>query len=217
MSPLRVFLADDHALLRAGLRALLERRETIEVVGEAGDGRQALKLIEEERPEVVVMDIAMPGLNGIEVTRHLHSTLPQTKILALSMYDDRDYASEILRAGASGYILKDAASSELVDAIEAVSRGTGYLCPIMAGQLVEHYVRGAAEGAPADQPPELTPREREVLQLVVEGCGNKETAERLGISPKTVEVHRAHIASKLGIYDLPGLVRYAIRKGIIKV
>jgi DNA-binding NarL/FixJ family response regulator len=214
MSPLRVFLVDDHALLRAGLRALLERRGTIEVVGEAGDGRQALKLIEEEPPEVVVMDIAMPGLNGIEATRHLHSTLPETKILALSMYDDRDYAYEILRAGASGYMLKDAASSELVDAIEAVSRGEGYLCPVMAGKLVEHYVRGVP-GSTADQPPELTSRERQVLQLVVEGCGNKETAERLGISPKTVEVHRAHIASKLGIYDLPTLVRYAIRKGII--
>jgi DNA-binding NarL/FixJ family response regulator len=216
MSQLRVFLVDDHALLRDGLRALLERRPTIQVVGEAGDGREALRLIEETLPDVVVMDIAMPGLNGIEVTRHLHATVPETKILALSMYDDREYAYEILRAGASGYILKDAASAQLVDAIEAVSRGNGYLCPTMAGKVVEHYVRGPAEGVPGEPMPELTSREREVLQLVVEGRGNKETAEVLGISPKTVEVHRAHIASKLGIYDLPGLVRYAIRKGIIK-
>jgi DNA-binding NarL/FixJ family response regulator len=212
---IRVFLVDDHALMREGLRAMLERRTSLEVVGEAGDGHEALRLIEDAAPDVVVMDIAMPGLNGIEVTRRLHARLPHVKILALSMYDDQEYASGVLRAGASGYILKDAVSSELADAIEVISRGEGYLCPIIARKLVDHFVRGP-EGLTIAEPPDLTAREREVLQLVVEGCGNKETAERLGISPKTVEVHRARIASKLGIPDLPGLVRYAIRRGIIK-
>jgi len=213
--PIRVFLVDDHALMREGLRAVLERRENVEIVGEAGDGHEALRSIEAAAPDVVVMDIAMPGLNGIEVARRLRAGFPQARILALSMYDDQEYASEVLRAGAAGYILKDAASSELVKAIEAIARGEGYLYPIIARKLVDHYVRGP-EGIRVDETTGLTAREREVLQLVVEGSGNKETAERLGISPKTVEVHRSRIAAKLGITDLPGLVRYAIRRGIIK-
>lgn len=212
---IRVFLVDDHALMREGLRAMLERRPTLTVVGEAGNGHEALRLVGDAAPDVVLMDIAMPGLNGLEVTRRLHATMPHVRILALSMYDDQEYASGVLRAGASGYILKDAVSSQLADAIEALARGEGYLCPIIAKKLVDHWVRGP-EGVELGEPGELSAREREVLQLVVEGSGNKETAERLGISPKTVEVHRARIASKLGIPDLPGLVRYAIRRGIIK-
>lgn len=211
----RVFVVDDHALMREGLRAMLERRPSLQVVGEAGDGHEALRLIEDAAPDVVVMDIAMPGLNGIEVTRRLHARLPHVRVLALSMYDDQEYASGVLRAGASGYLLKDAVSSQLADAIAALARGEGYLCPVIAKKLVDHWVRGP-EGAELGEPAELSAREREVLQLVVEGSGNKETAERLGISPKTVEVHRARIGSKLGIPDLPGLVRYAIRRGIIK-
>ena len=214
-SRIRVFLVDDHGLVREGLRAMLEHCATMEVVGEASDGYEALRLVEKANPDVVVMDIAMPRLNGIEATRRLHALVPSARILALSMYEDEDHASEMLRAGASGYLLKDAACAELVDAIEITASGEGYLSPLIARKLVDHHVR-CSEGLKQGDLPELTARERQVLQLVVEGCGNRETAERLGISPRTVEVHRAHIAAKLGIPDLPGLVRYAIRRGIIQ-
>ena len=214
--PLTVVLGDDHPLLRDGLRAVLERRAGIEVIGEAGDGREALRLIEATSPDVAVLDISLPGLSGIEVTRRLHRSRPETRILALSMHDDRAYASEILRAGASGYLLKDAAGSELVSAVEAVARGQRYVCPAMAQKLIEDYLLDdGGRRTPAERDGDLTAREREVLQSAVEGHSNKATAARLGISPKTVEVHRAHIADKLGIYDLPALVRYAIRRGII--
>lgn len=215
MSALRVFLADDHTLFREGVRALLERQPSISVVGEAGDGREALKRIEETSPDLVIMDIVIPGLNGIEVTRQIRKTQPDVKVLVLSMYDDQEYAYEVLRAGASGYIQKDTVGQELINAIEVVSRGGTFLCPSIAGKVVEHYVR-RADGVPSAPPGELTPREREVLQLVVEGNSNAQVGTRLGISPKTVEAHRSRITSKLAIRDLPGLVKYAIRKGLIK-
>lgn len=215
MSALRVFLADDHTLFREGVRALLERQPSISVVGEAGDGREALKRIEETSPDLVIMDIVIPGLNGIEVTRQIRKTQPDVKVLVLSMYDDQEYAYEVLRAGASGYIQKDTVGQELINAIEVVSRGGTFLCPSIAGKVVEHYVR-RADGVPSAPPSELTPREREVLQLVVEGNSNAQVGTRLGISPKTVEAHRSRITSKLAIRDLPGLVKYAIRKGLIK-
>jgi DNA-binding NarL/FixJ family response regulator len=214
--PVRVFLADDHALMREGLRAVLEAREGFQVVGQAADGHQALRGIVEQSPDVVLMDIAMPGLNGIEVARRLRQACPGAKIVALSMYDDRQYAAEILRAGAAGYLLKDAAGSELIDAIRTVLRGERYLCPAMAGKLIEDYLRLVPADPDTAGPDELTAREREVLQLVAEGASTRAAADRLGISPKTVEVHRAHIAAKLGIATLPGLVRYAIRRGIVK-
>jgi len=215
VSALRVFLADDHTLFREGVRALLERQPSISVVGEAGDGREALKRIEETSPDLVIMDIVIPGLNGIEVTRQIRKTQPDVKVLVLSMYDDQEYAYEVLRAGASGYIQKDTVGQELINAIEVVSRGGTFLCPSIAGKVVEHYVR-RADGVPSAPPSELTPREREVLQLVVEGNSNAQVGTRLGISPKTVEAHRSRITSKLAIRDLPGLVKYAIRKGLIK-
>jgi DNA-binding NarL/FixJ family response regulator len=216
VSQLRVFLADDHTLFREGVRALLERQPTITVVGEAGDGREALKRIEETAPDLVIMDIVIPGLNGIEVTRQIKKTRPDLKVLVLSMYDDQEYAYEVLQAGASGYIQKDTVGQELINAIEVVSRGGCFLCPSIATKVVEHYVRRTDESGPAAPPGELTPREREVLQLVVEGNSNAQVGARLGISPKTVEVHRSRIASKLAIRDLPGLVKYAIRKGLIR-
>jgi len=217
MSQLRILLVDDHALVREGLRAVLARQATMQVVGEAADGREALKVIERISPDIIVMDISMPGLNGIEVTRQILKMHPNIKVLALSMHDDQEYVYDILQAGASGYVLKNRASSELVNAIEAVSRGECYLCPTVAAKVVEQYVRRGDDGSVVGRPPELTGREREVLQLVVEGHSTQATAGRLGISPKTVEVHRANIASKLAIHDLPGLVKYAIRKGLIKV
>jgi DNA-binding NarL/FixJ family response regulator len=186
------------------------------VVGEAGDGREALKRIEETAPDLVIMDIVIPGLNGIEVTRQVRKIRPDLKVLVLSMYDDQEYAYEMLQAGASGYIQKDAVGQELINAIEVVSRGGCFLCPSIAAKVVEHYVRRSDETGPSSPPGELTPREREVLQLVVEGNSNAQVGARLGISPKTVEVHRSRITSKLAIRDLPGLVKYAIRKGLIK-
>jgi DNA-binding NarL/FixJ family response regulator len=217
VSQLRVFLADDHTLFREGVRALLERQPTITVVGEAGDGREALKRIEETAPDLVIMDIVIPGLNGIEVTRQIKKIRPDLKVLVLSMYDDQEYAYEVLQAGASGYIQKDTVGQELINAIEVVSRGGCFLCSSIASKVVEHYVRRSDErGGPVAPPGELTPREREVLQLVVEGNSNAQVGTRLGISPKTVEVHRSRITSKLAIRDLPGLVKYAIRKGLIK-
>ena len=217
LKPLRVLLADDHALLRDGLRALLEQQPNLEIVAEAGNGREAVRRAEETRPDVVLMDIAMPDLNGLDATRQIRRLLPETKVLILSMYEDQEYIYELLRAGASGYLLKGSASAELLTAIEVVARGECFLSPSVAGRVVEGYVRGSAEPRQPASPAVLTPREREILQLVTEGYSNIAIGERLGISPKTVEVHRAHLADKLDIHDLPGLVKYAIRKGIIKI
>ena len=215
---IKVFIADDHALLRDGLRAVLERHPGLEVVGEAGDGLEAVKRIEETIPDVVIMDIAMPGLNGLEATRQIRKVLPRTKVLVLSMYDDQDYIYELLRAGASGYMLKGSNAADLVTAIEAVARGGTFLNPIVAGRVVEGFVSRGEEsrGAPASDTI-LTAREREVLQLVAEGHGNAQIAAKLGISPKTVETHRSNIAAKLDIRDVPGLVKYAIKKGLVRI
>jgi DNA-binding NarL/FixJ family response regulator len=213
----RVLLADDHALIREGLRALLERHPSVEVVGEAGNGREAVKLAEEKRPDVVLMDIAMPDLNGLDATRQIRRLVPTARVLVLTMYDDRDYIYELLRAGASGYLLKGAAAADLLAAIDVVAKGGMFLEPPVAGLVVEESLRGSRGTREPEPLPALTPREREILQLVTEGCGNQAIGERLGISPKTVEVHRAHISAKLDIHDVPGLVKYAIRKGIIKI
>lgn len=217
MTQIRVLLADDHALFREGVRALLERQPSLAVIGEAGNGREALKRIEGTAPDIAIMDIVLPGLNGIEVTRQVRQIRPETKILVLSMYDDQEYVHEAFRAGASGYLLKDSAGLELIGAIETVWRGDCFLCPVIANRMVEHFVRRPEEPGAFAPPGELTPREREVLQLVVEGHSNAKIGGRLGISRKTVEVHRSHIGSKLAIRDLPGLVKYAIRRGLIKV
>ena len=216
---IKVFIADDHALLRDGLRAVLERHPGLEVVGEAGDGREAVKRIEETLPDVVIMDIAMPGLNGLEATRQIRKILPRTKILVLSMYDDQDYIYDLLRAGASGYMLKGSNAADLVTAIESVARGGTFLNPIVAGRVVEGFVgRGEeARGASGASETTLTAREREVLQLVAEGHGTAQIAAKLGISPKTVETHRSNIAAKLDIRDVPGLVKYAIKKGLVRI
>jgi two-component system response regulator NreC len=215
---IKVFIADDHALLREGLRAALERHPVMDVVGEAGDGREAVKRIEETSPDVVLMDIAMPGLNGLEATRQIRKALPRVKILVLSMYDDQEYIYDLLRAGASGYMLKGSSVAELAAAIEAVARGGIFLNPSVAGRVVEGYVsRGDESRSDLGGEATLTAREREVLQLVAEGHGTAQIAGKLGISPKTVETHRSHIATKLDIRDVPGLVKYAIRKGLIRI
>ncbi len=214
---LRVFVTDDHAIVRDGLKAILAQQPSVEVVGEAADGREAVKLIETLRPDVVLMDIAMPGLNGVEATRQVRKTVPRAKILILSAYGDQDYVYDLLHAGASGYVLKAAAAVELLTAIEVIARGECYLSPAIADRVVGGFVGKSVVAEGVDEPGALTAREREVLQLIAEGCRTATAARRLGISPKTVETHRSNIASKLGIHDLPGLVKYAIRKGVVKI
>jgi DNA-binding NarL/FixJ family response regulator len=210
MTPLRVFLADDHAIVRAGLRALLQRHDGVEVVGEAGDGHEAVTEIERTRPDIVLMDIAMPHLNGLEVTRRIRKALPRTRVLVLSMYDDADFVHEILEAGASGYLLKGSAATELIDALQVVRRGQTYLSARVARHQAPARRRVATDGP-------LTARERETLQLLAEGNSQAQIAARLNISPKTVETHRRHIGTKLGIRDLAGLVKYAVRKRLVEM
>lgn len=212
MKPIRVLLADDHTLIRAGIRALLERMERVEVVGEAGDGRHALKLIQELTPDVVLLDLQMPGLSGFDVLQETSQKFPDVKILVLSVHDNEEYALRALRSGAAGYLPKSAASAELEQAIGQVSRGELYLSPVIA-QL--ESTRGGRTGRAA--PVELTPRQREVLTLVAEGYSTKDIARTLEISVKTVETHRAQLMERLGIHDVAGLVRYAIRTGIVKL
>jgi two-component system response regulator NreC len=210
MTTLRVFLADDHAIFRDGLRALLQRHEGVEIVGEAGDGHEALAGIDRTRPDVVVMDIGMPHLNGLEVTRRVRKRLPRTRVLVLSMYEDADFVYQILAAGASGYMLKESASQELLEALAVVRKGQTYLAP-----RLERHAASVRRSASGDGP--LTARERETLQLLAEGYSQAQIATRLHISPKTVETHRRHIGAKLGIRDLAGLVKYAVRKRLVQI
>jgi len=209
VKPIRVLLADDHTLIRAGISALLERMERVEVVGEAADGRHALKLIQELTPDVVLLDLQMPGLSGFEVLQETTEKFPDVKIVVLSVHDSEEYALRALQSGAAGYLPKSAASAELEIAIDQVSRGKQYLSPIIA-QLASLE---SSKGAPV----ELTPRQREVLTLIAEGYSTKDIARTLEISVKTVETHRAQLMERLGIHDVASLVRYAIRTGIVKL
>jgi len=212
---IRLLLADDHAVVRSGLRMLLQAQPDMVIIGEAETGREAVQRAVELAPDVVLMDIEMPGMNGIEATRRIKAEAPATAVLALTMYEDDQYFFEMLRAGASGYVPKRAAPDELVSAIRAAGRGEVFLYPSLAGRLVRDYLqRGpAGEGdAPND---ELTPREQEVLTLIAEGYSNNEIADRLGISAKTVDRHRENIMAKLDMHNRVELVKYAIKKGLI--
>lgn len=209
----RIVLADDHALVRAGLRKLLESMPDIEVVGEAEDGRAALVLVESRRPDLVLMDIAMPGLNGIEAAARLSREHPEVRALILSMHQHEDYVRQALRAGAAGYLLKEAAPVELELAIQAVLRGEIYLSPAVSKGPVSDYVRRLRDEDTPDGT--LTPRQREILQLIAEGHTSKEIARRLSISVKTVETHRTQLMKQLDLHDIAGLVRYALRVGLI--
>jgi DNA-binding NarL/FixJ family response regulator len=215
MAEIRVLLADDHTIVRKGLRSLLDREDRIAVVDEAGDGKETLQKVKQHLPDVVVMDIGMPILNGIEATRQIKKRFPKVKVLILTMHASEEYITEILKAGAAGYVLKQAAPAELISAIEAVCRGDSYLSPSICKKVIQGYGQmngGGNEPAGFDS---LTEREREVMQLIAEGKSTRETANLLFISPKTVEVHRSHFMEKLGLNNTAEIVRYAIHKGIV--
>lgn len=206
-------LADDHKLVRAGIRSLLERLPDIEVVAEASDGREALRLIGKHRPQVVLMDIAMPELNGLEATRRVAKTFPDVSVIILSIYSDEEHVYQALLAGASGYLLKGAAIEELELAIRAVAQGESYLSPLVSKSVIMEYVRRT--GADPRSTKRLSPRQTEVLQLIAEGKSMKQIALGLSISVKTVESHRAALMNRIGIHDIAGLVRYAVKIGLI--
>ena len=214
---IRVLIADDHQIVRDGLRSLLEKEPDMEVIATVEDGRTTVRVVEELQPDVVIMDISMPGLNGIEATRKISRDFPKIKIIALSMHDDGRFVMNMLKAGASGYLLKDCAFKELTKAIHVVVRaGKSYLSPDITDVVVSSYVTGAA-GPESLLYPALTPREREVLQLVVEGKTSSQIAEILYVSVKTVETHRTQLMHKLKINNLADLIKYAIREGITSV
>lgn len=212
MAKLRVLLVDDHSLVRAGMRSLLRDIEGVEVVGEAADGAEALVLAERERPDAVLLDIAMKGMSGLEAAARFRELHPGIKVMILSMHAGEEYVLEALRAGAVAYLIKDSATAELELALNSVMRGETYLSPAISRQVVEGYVQRVGAGA-GDNP--LTPRQREVLKRIAEGRSTKEIAFDLRLSVKTIETHRAQIMERLGIRDVAGLVRYAMRTGLV--
>lgn len=213
MSTTRIVLADDHRLVRAGIRSLLEEIPGAEVVAEAEDGREALRLIEKLQPDIALLDIGMPGLGGLEVAAQAAGVAPGTRVLILSMHAAGPFVARALRVGVAGYLLKDAAPAELRQAVAAVGRGDVYLSPAISRQVVEGFTGGAA--AAEDPLARLTRRQREILQLIAEGRTTKQIAGDLHVSAKTVETHRAQLMERLGIHDVPGLVRFAIRVGLV--
>ncbi len=212
---IRILLADDHTVMRSGLRLLLERQPNLQVVGEASDGRQAVDMAAAEKPDVVVMDIAMPHLNGVEAARQIALRNPETAIAILSMHSDESYVIRSLKAGARAYLLKDSAEADLIAAIHAITTGKSYFSPAVTRLLKEDYMHQLNEVGAEDSYELLTNREREVLQLVAEGQSNKDVANLLNLSLYTVETHRTHILQKLNLHSVPELILYAVRKGII--
>lgn len=210
----KIILAEDHHIVRQGLRALLEAEPGFFVIGEAADGLEALRLAEAEEPDVLVVDVMMPGLSGLEVARQVKERVSQTYVVVLSMYDNEAYVLEALRAGAEAYVLKDATSTELVDAIHDVLSGRRYLSPPLSERAIDTYLQKAEE-TPLEPYETLTSREREVLHLVAEGYTSAEVAEQLHISPRTVETHRANMMRKLDLDSQTDVIRYALRRGII--
>jgi DNA-binding NarL/FixJ family response regulator len=211
MNPIRILLADDHAVVRQGFRAILSQQADMVIVGEAGNGREVLTLAGQTTPDLIVMDVAMPELNGIEATRRLTSMLPHVRILALSMHKDSIYVREMLKAGAKGYLLKDSGEHDLLEAVRALARGGEYISPSVQSALFSSGRQGGGT-TPLDQ---LTSREREVLQLIAEGKTNKEVATLLNISVFTVDAHRGRIMEKLNVHNVNELVRFAVRNGLI--
>jgi DNA-binding NarL/FixJ family response regulator len=214
---MKILLADDHKVLRSGLRRILEEQPDLEVVGEAGDGREAVDLASSLQPDIVVMDIAMPQMNGMEATRQIVLRNPRINVLILSMYSDENYIVQVLRAGARGYLLKDSAEDDLINAVRSVNSGQPFFSPRIAKLLVGDSMQRLRDEAASDTYELLTPREREVLQLIAEGKSNKEVATALFVSPTTIETHRARIMDKLDLHSTAEIVLYAVRKGIVQM
>ena len=216
MAKLRILLADDHTVVRQGLRKVLEVRPDWEVVAEAGDGREAVRQAEELEPDVAILDITLPLLNGVEATRQIVRRSPSTRVLVLTMHADEAYVNQILQAGATGYLLKDSADVDLIQAVSAVSKGKSFFSPAIARMMLDDYVRQVADRGVTDRYDLLSEREREIFQLIAEGKANKEIATLLSISPSTVETHRARIMEKLDLHSAAEIVLYAVRKGIVR-
>jgi DNA-binding NarL/FixJ family response regulator len=217
MQKISILLVDDHSIVRQGLKALLEAEPDLTIVAEAQSGREAVQLAGQHRPEVVLMDLAMPFLNGWEATRQIVKAVPNTKIVILSTYGDDKHIQRAIAAGAAAYLLKQTAATDLVKAIHEVKKGNAYFSPVIAKRLREHTCLPAKEGAEKTADVELTPREAEVLQLIAEGFANKQIASELGLSVKTVEKHRQQLMAKLDIHQIAGLVRHAADEGIIEM
>lgn len=217
MKPIRLLLADDQEIVRAGLRSLLERYPEVEVVGEAAEGKQAVALATQLRPDVVLMDITMPDIDGAEATRRIKALAPEVDVLALTIHEDEAYFFEMLNAGASGYVPKRASPEELLAAIDVVAAGEVFLHPVVAGALVQDYLRRVRSGTERESYDGLTPRQQEVLTLIAEGLSNQDIGTRLGISVRTVERHRENIMDRLNLHSRTDLVKYALRKGLIQL
>jgi two-component system response regulator NreC len=214
---IRVLIADDHKIMLAGLRSLLEKQTDFEVVGEAENGRKAVQMAQEKTPDVVVMDVSMPDLNGIEATMQIIESLPKTRVVALSMHSDKRFVMGMLRAGASGYLLKDCASQELANAIVQVAGGKKYLSPEITGVVIDDFLLGGSSEEVTTAASPLSPREREVLQLIAEGWSTKQIASHLYVSIKTIETHRRQIMKKLDLHAIADLTKYAIREGLTSI
>jgi DNA-binding NarL/FixJ family response regulator len=212
---IKVLIADDHDVVRAGVKSLLARQEDVEIVGEASDGRQVVRMAEELSPSIVVMDIAMPQLNGIDAAGQILRHEPETKVIVLSMYADEEFLVRALTAGVKGYLLKDSVQADLLRAVRAVATGRSFFSPEIAQTLAEDYVRQLQQKGIEDSYELLTEREREVLQLLAEGMSNKEAASVLNVSPYTVETHRTHLMQKLNLHNTAEIVLYAVRKKIV--
>jgi len=215
LAQIRILLADDHVIIRSGLRLLLDQQPDFKVVAEAADGHEAVRLAGEHHPQVAILDIGMPRLNGIEATREIVSQLLHCQVVILSMHSDEGYVLRALKAGARAYILKNSAEADLIQAVKTVVEGTSFFSPAISKLLLEDYVRLVRDKEVEDSYDLLTPRERQILQLIAEGRSNKEIARILDLSPFTVETHRGNILQKLGLHGVPELVLYAVRKGII--
>jgi DNA-binding NarL/FixJ family response regulator len=216
VSRLRLLLADDHTLVRHGLRKVLEDCPDWEVVAEANDGREAVRLAEQHKPDVAIIDVAMPLLNGIEATRQITRRVPSTRVLVLSMHADEAYVTQILQAGATGYLLKDSADVDLMQGVAAVAVGKSFFSPAIARVMLDDYVRQLSDKGIRDRYESLSEREREIFQLIAEGKTNKDIAALLSVSPSTVETHRAHIMEKLDLHSAAEIVLYAVRRGVIR-
>ena len=216
MGRVRILLADDHTVVRQGLRKLLEERPDWEVIAEAGDGREAVRLAEQQKPDVAILDVAMPLLNGIEATRQITKRVPSTRVLVLSMHAAEAYVTQILQAGATGYLLKDSADVDLLKAVGEAAQGRSFFSPAIARVMLDDYVRQLADKGVTDRYESLSEREREIFQLIAEAKTNKEIAALLNVSPSTVETHRAHIMEKLDLHSAAEIVLYAVRRGVIR-